>query len=175
MTAVTVRPWNDELALPVFRQLDHNDFLEAELIRGASCNGISLWADWRGAEAYRLMSFVALAGHTPFAVLGLSHTGQAGVAGAALLARDHTRFHYPLRRLCAMIRRDMQAECMARGIRRIEARAWAQHPTASSLLSVLGFRHECDMPGFGSAGHVTYRQFAFLPAPVDTACAMERT
>lgn len=172
---VTVRPWDDMLALPIFRQLDPHDFMEAELIRGQETNGISLWADWRAAEVFRLMSFVALAGQTPFAVFGLSHTGQAGVAGAVLLARDHRRFRPALGRLCVMIRAAMAAEALARGIHRIEARCWADHPTASGLLRALRFDHECDLPGFGRAGGATYRQFAFLPARSPAACAIPDT
>ena len=161
---VTVRPFDDMLALPIFRQLDASDQIEADLIRGTSANGISLWADWRGGEPYRLLSFVALSGGTPFAVFSLSHTGQAGIAAGALLARDHRRFRGPLARLGAMIRRRMPAEAAARGIHRVEARCWADHPTAATLLASLGFAHECDMPGFGQTGRVIYRQFAFVPA-----------
>lgn len=163
------------LALPVFRQLDPHDFMEAELIRGQAANGISLWADWRAVEAIRFLSFVALAGQTPFAVFGLANTGQAGVASAALLARNHQRFARPLARLAVTIRRHMPAEAAARGIHRIEARCWAGHPTAADLLAGLGFAHECDMPGFGLTGSVTYRQFAFVAAHSPTACATERT
>lgn len=170
---VTVRPWDDMLALPIFRQLDAADQIEADLIRGQAANGISLWADWRAGEAYRLLSFVALADATPFAVFGLSLTGQAGVAGAALLARNHRRFRAPLARLGAMIRRQLPIEAEARAINRVEARAWADHPTASGLLTALGFTHECDMPGFGPTGHVIYRQFALLPNLSDpSACAL---
>ncbi len=172
---LSVLPWDDMLALPVFRQLDAHDFMEAELVRGGGCNGISLWADWRGVEPFRILSFVALAGRTPFAVFGLANTGQAGVAAAALLARDHRRFARPLARLAVAIRRQMPAEALARGIHRIEARCWSDHPTASLLLSRLGFAHECDMPGFGLTGSVTYRQFAWLAAHSPTACATERT
>lgn len=172
---VSVLPWDDMLALPVFRQLDAHDFMEAELIRGAGANGISLWADWRAAEPIRLMSFVALSGQTPFAVFGVANTGQAGVASAALLARHHARFRMPLARLCAMIRAQMPVEARRRGIHRIEARCWADHPSAATVLAALGFRHECDMPGFGVSGGVLYRQFAFLPAHDPSACASQRT
>lgn len=175
--AVSVLPWDDMLALPVFRMLDHHDFMEADMIRGGQAHGVSLWADWRAGEAYRILSFVALAGQTPFAVFGLAHTGQAGVAGAALLARDHRRFRVPLARLCAMIRRQMPAEAARCGIRRIEARCWAGHPTAAPLLSSLGFTHECDMAGFGLSGGALYRQFSLLPAALDPAACpkCERT
>jgi len=170
---ITVRPYDDMTALPVFQLLDPMDQIEADLVRGSSSTAVQLWADWRAVQAYRLMSFVALtAGQTPFAVFGLAHTGQAGVAGAALLARDHVRYRRELVHLVRMIRTHLAPECAARGIHRIEARAWADHPRAGNLLRALGFAHECDMPGFGLTGQIIYRQFAWLaaanPAP---ACA----
>jgi hypothetical protein len=60
------------------------------------------------------------------------------------------------------IRAEMPAFCARAGIHRIEARCWAGHPTAASLLAALGFTHEADMPGFGPGGAATYRQFAWI-------------
>lgn len=178
---ITVRPYDDMTALPVFQCLDPMDQIEADLVRGSSSAAVQLWADWRGVEAYRFLSFVALTkGQSPFAVFGLSHTGQAGVAAAALLARDHLRFRRELVQLVRLIRVHLAGECATRGIHRIEARAWADHPRAAGVLRALGFAHECDMPGFGLTGQVTYRQFAWLsaahpaatdPAAPDLACA----
>lgn len=163
--SITVRPYDDMTALPVFQRLDPMDQIEADLVRGSSSTAVQLWADWRGVQAYRILSFVALTkGQSPFAVFGLSHTGQAGVAAAALLARDHLRYRRELVQLVRLIRAHLAEECAARGIHRIEARAWADHPRAAGLLRALGFAHECDMPGFGLTGQVTYRQFAWLSA-----------
>lgn len=162
---ITVRPYDDMTALPVFQRLDPMDQLEADLVRGSSSAGVQLWAEWRGVQSWRILSFVALtAGQTPFAVFGLSHTGQAGVASAALLACDHGRYRRELVQLARMIHTHLADECAAQGIHRIEARAWADHPRAAALLRALGFDHECDMPGFGLTGQVTYRQFAWLSA-----------
>lgn len=170
---ITVRPYDDMTALPVFQRLDPMDQIEAELVRGQASAPMQLWADWRAAEPYRVLSFVALtSGGTAFAVFGLSNTGQAGVAGAALLARDHLRYRRELVQLVRQIRTHLPIEAEARGIHRIEARAWADHPRAAGLLRALGFAHECDMPGFGLTGQVIYRQFAWLSvAARSSACA----
>lgn len=166
---IKITRYDDVASLPVFRLMDKNDFTEAEIIRGAVANPIQLWADWRAVEGFKVFSLMAYTGQaatTPFAVFGLSHTGQSGVAAAALLARDHRKFRWPLARLAATIRAQLPAEARAQGIHRIEARAWAGHPTASNLLIALGFTHEADMGGFGPAGSQTYRQFALiLPEP----------
>lgn len=159
--AVTVRPFDPMACLSVFRLMDPHDHIEAELVRGQAVNGIELWADWRAIEGFRVLSFMAQDGGTPFAVFGLVNTGQAGVAAGALLARSHERFRLPLARLGVMIRTALPDEAAARGIHRIEARCWAGHPTAARLLTALGFAHECDMPGFGRDGHAVYRQFAW--------------
>lgn len=175
---IEVGPYDDGLALAVLRHLDPHDQIEAEIVRGAAATGHQLWADWRAAQPYRVQSFVARTdakrGHVPFAVFGLSHTGQAGVAQAALLARDHVRFRRPLARLAGMIRAQMPERLGALGIHRIEARSWALHPTAAGLLRSLGFVHEVDMPGFGLTGCHIYSQFAWVfpdcAASKSTAC-----
>lgn len=163
---IKLAPYDDTAALAVFRALDVNDQREAELIRGdLPANPFQLWADWRAAQAWRVLSMMAYtgqAGTVPFAVFGLSHTGQAGVAAAALLARDHGLYRRQLQELGSAIRVKLPDEARARGIRRIEARAWAHHPTASRLLFALGFDHEADMAGFGPDGSHVYRQFALL-------------
>lgn len=162
---IKIARYDDVASLPVFRLMDQHDLAEAALIRGQVTNAIQLWADWRAVEGWKVMSLMAYTGQsatTPFAVFGLSNTGQAGVAAAALLARDHRKFRLPLARLACVFRTSLPAEARARGIRRIEARAWAGHPTASRLLTALGFTHEADMGGFGPDGSQTYRQFALL-------------
>lgn len=167
-------PFEDLAAKAVIDRLDPADHLECELVRGSAATGLAIWADWRAMEGYRLASFVALAGTVPFAVFGLSNTGQAGVAQAALLARDHLAFRLPLARLAVMIRHALPDYAARGGIHRIEARSWAEHPRAPWLLRGLGFRQECEMRGFGLTGAISFRQWAWLaaerlPAPV-SAC-----
>lgn len=162
-------PFEDLAAKAVIDRLDHADHLECELVRGSAATGLAIWADWRAMEGYRLASFVALAGTVPFAVFGLSNTGQAGVAQAALLARDHLAFRLPLARLAVMIRRALPDYAARGGIHRIEARSWADHPSAAHLLRGLGFRQECEMRGFGLTGTVNFRQWAWLAADVPPA------
>jgi hypothetical protein len=161
---IALRPYEDFAAMAVLGALDVSDRLEAEIVRGAAASHLALFADWRGMEAFREGSWVAVSGPaaTPFAVFGLARTGQAGVAAAALLARDHARWRRALARLAILLRREAPAWCAARGIRRIEARAWAGHPTATVLLDALGFTREGDMPGFGGSfwPGAVFRQFA---------------
>ena len=173
---IRIAPFDDAAALPMFRALDPHDFMEAELVRGKTVSPLQLWADWRAAGAWQVISLMAYATpstNLPFATFALANTGQAGVAQAALLARDHNRFRIPLARLAIAIRANLPAEARARGICRIEARAWAGHPTASRLLAHLGFAHECDMPGFGPDGGQTYRQFALIISPAPTTPEQE--
>lgn len=160
--ALELRPWNDLDALIVFRTLDHHDQAEAEAVRGRSASGVQLWADWRAVEQVRIVSILACAAGTPFAVLGLSHTGQAGVAEAALLARSHRRFRVPLARLAVLIRRRLPVVAAEAGIHRIEARCASGHPTASRLLQGCGFHLEAIMRGFGADGRLTFRQYAWV-------------
>lgn len=171
---IRIAPYEDLAAKVVIDRLDAADQLECELVRGAPASGLAIWADWRGMQSYRLASFVAFTGAVPFAIFGLSHTGQAGVAAGALLARDHAAFRLPLLRLAVRIRQELPGFAAAQGLHRIEARSWADHPTASRLLWGLGFTIDCDMRGFGLTGTVTFRQWAWLadahrPAPV-SAC-----
>lgn len=162
---ITLRPYEDHAALAVFERLDPLDHREAEITRGAAATPLALWADWRAMQPATVISLVACVDATPFAVIALGNTGQGGVAQAALLARDHVRFRPQLRRLAAMIRTDIWHECYRRRIHRIEARCWAGHPSAARLLSLLGFAHECRMPGFGLGQH-DFHQFAWtLPLP----------
>lgn len=160
---IRVRPFDSLSAIAVFRQLDPSDQLEAELVRGAPSPALDLFADWRAATRGSLMNLVAeTAGGTPFAVLTLAHSGQYGVAEAALLARDHARFRRPLAELALAIRQRMPDWCAEQGVRRIEARTWAGHPTAARLLAAIGFACEADLPGFGPDGRQHFRQFAWI-------------
>lgn len=163
---LVLRPFEDLAAAAVLRQLDPHDQIEAELVRGAAIPGLALYADWRAMLGAHVISQVAEWHAVPFAVFALANTGQRGVAQAALLARDHARHRRALAALGAMIRRHLPTEAEARGIHRIEARCWADHPTAARFLAAIGFTHECDMPGFGLTGRVTFRQFAWTcPTP----------
>jgi hypothetical protein len=161
---IEIRPYDDFEAMAVFRQLDPDDFLEAELVRGAAVSHLSLWGDWRQAQHARLASYVFSYAGAPFAVGALAHSGAAGVAEAALLAREHRRFRRPLIRLARQIRSELPEFCARLGIRRIEARCYAGHPRAAQFLEFLGFRHEADLPGFGATGAVVFRQFAWVAA-----------
>jgi hypothetical protein len=166
-----VLPYEDLAAKAVIDRLDPADHLECELVRGSASTPLAIWADWRAMQGFRIASFVAITGETPFAIFGLSHTGQAGVAGAVLLARDHAAFRVPLARLAVRIRSELPTFIDGKGVHRIEARSWADHPTASGLLRSIGFVRECDMRGFGLTGGVTFRQWAWLvtdrhPRPV---------
>ena len=177
---ISVIPYEDRAAYVVIQRLDPFDHIEAELIRGAGASSLGLFADWRAAQSIRSASFVALTGPErggkPFAIFALGNTGQAGVANAALLARDHLHFRRPLAELALMIRREFPRFAADHGIHRIEARCWADHPHAASLLRNIGFSHECDMPGFGLTGAISFRQFAWLaprltPPPDQPACS----
>lgn len=169
---IRLRPYDDLAAMAVINRLDPHDQIEAETVRGAPVTALALFADWRAMQAVRLASWVI---HTatgqPFALLGLSHTGQAGVAAAALVARDHRQYRRELAAAARMIRADMPMFAAERGIHRIEARAWVDHPRASVFLALVGFRNEtpADMPGFGRDGSAWFRQFAWiapdLPSP----------
>lgn len=168
---IRVTAWDDLAGMAVFRHLDPHDQLEAELVRGQPSHALGLFADWRGMAPHAVLNLILqTAGGTPFAVLALSNTGQAGVAQGALLARDHGRFRLPLARAAIAIRDRMPAWCAEQGIHRIEARAWAGHPTAPRLLRAIGFAEECLMPGFGLTGTVAFRQFAWV-APAARAVA----
>ncbi len=161
---IDARPYEDFAALSVFRHLDHRDMAEAVATRGAALPYQALWAEWRAAGAAHFLSMVVhdqSRGGVPFAVLALAHTGQAGVAQAALLARDHRRHARALAVLAGRIRDELPGYAQNVGLRRIEARSWAGHPGAATFLRKCGFTHECDMPGFGG-GAETFRQFAWI-------------
>lgn len=173
---ISARPYDDMAAFAVLRDLDAFDQLEAEAVRGARATHLAIFAEWRGMEPHRVASWVVqTAAGTPFAVVALANTGQAGVAGAAMLARDHARYRRELVQLARAIRTRMPSFAAQAGIHRIEARAWADHPRASQFLTMVGFRHEADMPGFGCDGHEMFRQFAWTEGRSGAAQPQERT
>lgn len=160
------RPYSDAAARAVLTRLDHADHFEAELVRGVATDGHALWADWRAVQGARLESVVFFtgthAGAAPFAVGCLTHTGQAGVAAGAFLARDHQRYRRQIGEAAVLIRRGLEAFARDTGLRRIEARCWDGHPTAPDFLSLLGFDLDADMRGFGPRGDATFLQYAWV-------------
>ncbi|RIA01346.1 hypothetical protein D1122_01400 [Cereibacter sphaeroides] len=167
---IDVRPFDDLAAMAILQRLDPHDHLEAELMRGAPATPLALFADWRAMQQIRWLSYVAFTsparGAKPFALFALAQSGFCGVGEAALLARDHGQFRRPLAELAILIRREMRAETARLGIHRVACRSWSDHPTAARLLEAIGFRHECDMPGYGRSGTVTFRQFAWTAPEV---------
>jgi len=163
---IDARPYTDDAAMAVLTRLDASDHHEAALIRGQWTDGHAIWADWRAVQGMRLDSRVFFtgphAGAVPFAVGCLAHTGQAGVAQAAFLARDHHTFRRHIAAAGAAIRRALPGLARDTGLRRIEARCWAGHPTAPDFLMHLGFDLEAEMRGFGGAGEVTFLQYAWV-------------
>lgn len=161
------RPYFDHGAWAVFQDLDAFDFLEAEHTRGTRYSSLGLFAEWRAAEGVRFLSHVVVrrsAGRVdPFAVVGLSHTGQAGVAQAAMLSRDHGAWRRELVQLARLTRETLPGLCARMGVRRIECRCWAKHPTAPRFLEAMGFWPEAELPGFGATGAETFLQYVFLP------------
>jgi len=166
---ILVRPYDDLAAHAVLSWLDVNDHIEAELVRGQAAGGLQLFADWRAMRgawvAGHVFHTAPHLGAVPFAVGALVNTGQAGVAQAALLARDHARFRRPLAEVASRIAVELPEFCIRHGIHRVEARCWAGHPTASRFLRAIGFVPETDLPGFGRDGSAIFRQFALLPRP----------
>lgn len=157
----------DELgAMAVFKALDPHDLMEAQIMRGRAVTHLALFADWQAIQPHAVLSLLLVTsparGAKPFGLLMLGNTGQAGVAQAAFLARDHGRFRRELVQAARAIRADMPAFCRERGIHRIEARAWAGHPRASHFLQAIGFQAEAVMPGFGASGAETFIQFAWF-------------
>jgi len=163
---IQARPYSDDAARAVLTRLDASDHHEAALVRGQWPDGFQLWADWRAVQGARLDSRVFFTGDhpgaTPFAVGCLTHTGQAGVAQAAFLARDHARYRREIAGAGAMIRRALPGFARDTGLRRIEARCWRGHPTAPDFLMMLGFDLEAEMRGFGGGGEVEFLQYAWV-------------
>lgn len=164
---IRLGPWNDLDGYAVLARLDAADLLEAQATRGGDVTGLSLFAEWRGAQAGAHLSLIAhtVPGAQAFAVLGLFQSGIAGVAVAGFLARHHARFAWPLARLGAAIRAELPATMRAHGLNRIEVRAWAGHPRAGRLLRHIGFHQECSCPGCGPQGDQTFLQFAYVIQP----------
>lgn len=156
--------YENRAAMAVLSQLDPADWTEARLIRGGAGDHLDIFADWRAVQAGAVLSLVLRdprRGGIPFAVLCLGHTGQGGVAQAALLSRSHRTFRRALAATALRIRDQLPAFCREAGIRRVEARCWAKHPSAPRFLAACGFREEVRMTGFGGDADATFIQFAW--------------
>lgn len=163
MTAVTLKPWDDDAALEVFGLLDRADLAEIAAVHGARF-WEQVWADWRGGNAFRFLNVLAHDGlGRPFAAIGLSGTGCPGVAAAAMLTVDRGLCRRDLARAVLLIRRALPGYARDHHLRRIECRCWEGHPTARHLLVALGFDLEGRCHGFGPEGATTLLQYAWTP------------
>lgn len=158
---IEARPYSDLGAMAVLQWLDPADKLEGDLMRGEGATHLANFAEWRAMEPHRLLSLVLCHQGQPFALLGLSHSGQFGVAQAALVSRDHARHRRSLAQAAVLIRRDMPIFCAKHAVSRVEARCWAGHPTAPQFLMGCGFSFEVSMEGFGAEGAEIFNQFAW--------------
>ncbi|SFI60522.1 hypothetical protein [Albimonas pacifica] len=163
---LTGRPWRDlsltplqpRAALEILGDLDACDRREAALALGGACDAEDLLRGFlhrqqQGAHVFVAWSHRPEGGAAPLAVLGVDELLARGVGSAALLARPHRRWAGPLRALAYALRQDLPLWARATGFHRLEARSWAEHPTAGRLLRGIGFRHELRMRGFaGAAG-----------------------
>ena len=158
--------FNNSEAMRVFSDLDGSDLTELFLSRGQACDNLELFSEWKAAQAHAVYSFVIKekrGKRAPCAVLVLGNTGHAGVAQAALLARPHDKYRRVLGAFAAEARRQMPKVCAELGILRVEARCWRDHPTASRLLTLCGFRQEADLHGFGGRmDTAVFQQFGWV-------------
>jgi len=161
---VQALPYDDHAAMRVLKDLDASDLVEIGLMRGAQPNHLALFADWRQMQTMAALSYVlaldASAGGIPFGVLVIGQT-QPGVAQAAMLARDHTKYRRPLIQTARRIRNEIPVFAKEAGLHRIEARSWVDHPRANKFLRLCGFTKEAALPGFGPDGRATFNQFAW--------------
>lgn len=157
------RPFSNNEALAVFRNLDANDLREAQLSRGGAVEPMDLFCDWKAAQPLCALSLVLRTRHRqPFGLLAVAMVpGAAGQAQAAFLARHHRRFRRELVECVRAIRAGLPGWAAEFGLHRIEARSWAGHPTASRFLTGCGFRREATLAGFGPDGRATFHQFAW--------------
>lgn len=165
---VVAQPWSDKAGFDVLANLDTHDLLEFWAAYGAQgVPTVTMFADWRAAAGGALVSYVLCQAWRetslePFAVLALRLTGAAGVAEAAFLARDHRLYRREIATAGGLIRDNLAGQASTFGLHRVEARCWAQHPTAARFLRAVGFSHEADLQGFGANGAETFRQFAWV-------------
>lgn len=157
--------WSDTGAMAVFNDLDLQDFREAEVVRGTKVSSMALWSDWRSIRSARIFDVVAYSspatGRHPFAILSVVNSGVAGVAEAALVTRDVSRWGGQVARLASGLRRVFPDECRRVGIHRVEARSWCGHPSGGRLLTACGLPFEARLTGFGADGTATFDQHAW--------------
>lgn len=158
---LSIAPYDDLAAIGIFRNLDPDDMREAQALRGMRAAYPQLFAEWHSVQSHAVLSVVLQWVSGPFAVLILGNTGQAGVAQAAMVAKDHRVWRRGLLAAGQTIRREMPGFCTQHGIHRVEARAWAQHPRAGRFLRLCGFRLEAEMTGFGADGAGVFHQYAW--------------
>jgi len=168
---VALEPFTPEAALHVLQRLDEHDQLEAELARGDPAEPFDMLASWMGLEAQGAAVFVGreVANDAPFAVLAIVPGATPGLGHAAMLACDHAFWRRALVPLVRQIRDGFPDFAAHMGLHRIEARSWAGHPTAPSLLRAIGFELEAAMIGFGQSGEINFNQWAwvadYIPRP----------
>lgn len=160
---IRLAPFSNAAGWAVLTRLDLDDALEAAAYDGHPVDAFTLLRDWQTGHAAAQLSQVACtSAGTPFALILVAPTGQAGVSQAALLSRDHRQFGPHLARLAVLIRDGIDAWSEQVGVRRIEARSHADHPRADRLLRFCGFDLEARLPGFGASGDETFHQYAWL-------------
>lgn len=162
-------PFENFAALAVMRDLDPQDFLEAQIARGGVADFLDFWADWRAAQPWAALSLVLKSeAGTPFALLAVARIpGLAGFAQAALVSRPHRRWRRELVQAAKDIRAGLPGWADDAGLTRIEARCWAGHPTAAGFLSACGFHQEAALRGFGPDGAAIFLQFAWTKGGSD--------
>lgn len=159
---VTISDYTPEAAEVVFRDLDPWDRLEGEVMRGAVRPAAVHFADWHAMQAQFLLSWVfSTPAGAPFAVAGAVNSGFAGVAQVAFLSRDHAKWRGSIARSALLLRRIIPVAARETGLHRLEARCLADHPTAGRFLTLLGFRMEARMPGYGATGAHEFRLFSW--------------
>lgn len=155
-----------EAALAVYRNLDIHDLVEIEVMAGrfdplravaGRMMGAGLLIEAHVAEVERPGGR-----RIPFAVLALGQTGFPGVAQGEFLAANHGFYRRELAQLVIMARAALPEIAAAHGLRRIEFRAYARHPSAALLGACLGFREEARLRGFGPDGMAEIVQFAWV-------------
>lgn len=162
---VTLDRFTPDAALRVLSNLDENDQLEAQLMRGDSAAAYDMLADWMMLARQGAVCFIGAATapiSEPVAVLGILPGTTPGLGHVAMLARDHRFWKRVLVPLAREIRDRLPTQARAMGLHRLEAHSWAAHPTAASLLTAIGFRLDARMTGFGPSGCVYLNQWSWL-------------
>lgn len=163
---ISLTPLEAGPALRVLAAIDAADAMERDLEGHAERPDAEIVADWlamRAAGGAAMVSWdhAPAGGAQPFAVLGAGLRRAGGVCDVGLIARDHRAFRLPLGRLAVLLRETLPIWAESRQVQRLEARCWAEHPRAPSLLRAIGFSLDCDLPAYG-VGRSRFLQFAML-------------